>query len=50
MTFQTLTDLDAWFRKEILGAMQRQENYDVLLDIAKQYKTYYNKLGGVNNG
>lgn len=44
MTFKTLTDLDAWFRNEILKAMQLRGNYDVLLDIADRYNEYHKQL------
>lgn len=46
----TLTDLDAWFREEVLNAINRRENLDVIIDIANKYKEHHDRLqGGENN-
>lgn len=48
--YTTLTDLDAWFREEVLNAINRRENLDVIIDIANKYNEHHGNLqGGGNN-
>lgn len=48
--YTTLTDLDAWFREEVLNAINRRENLDVIIDIANKYNEHHDNLqGGGNN-